>query len=229
MYQSSILSSKDVVMHKDVSKKVADFFSHYPQRKIPKDQIIIFNGEAPEKVFYIISGKVSQYDISYRGDEIMTNIFKSPAFFPMSWAINHTPNTYFYKAEEDTVVQVAPPEEVVTFLKDNPDVTFDLLARVYKGIDGVLARTVHLMSGSARSRIMYELIIECRRFGDKISDNLYELKINETDLAARAGLARETVNREVKRLKEKGLVKVNGSSITVTNLSEMEIQLGKTA
>ncbi|MFZ3009523.1 MAG: Crp/Fnr family transcriptional regulator [Candidatus Microsaccharimonas sp.] len=216
-------------MDNDVSKKVADFFSHYPQRNFPKDQIIIFNGEAPEKIFYIVSGKVSQYDISYRGDEIMTNIFKSPAFFPMSWAINHTPNTYFYKADEDTVVYVAPPEEVVTFLKDNPDVTFDLLARVYKGIDGVSARTVHLMSGSARSRIMYELIIECRRFGNKISDNCYELKINETDLAAHAGLARETVNREVKHLKEKGMVEVSGSSITVTNLSQMEMHLGKTA
>jgi len=114
-----------------------------------------------------LSGKVTQYDISYRGDEIVINIFKAPAFFPMAWAINKTENKYFFKVEDKSIIRVAPPEEVVFFLKQNPEVMFNLLSRVYRGIEGILARTVHLMAGSARSRLMYELLIECRRFGQK--------------------------------------------------------------
>ncbi|HEY8992874.1 MAG TPA: Crp/Fnr family transcriptional regulator [Candidatus Microsaccharimonas sp.] len=213
-------------MDDDIPKKVEDFFNGYPKRTYPKDQIVIFSGESPEKVFYIVSGKITQYDISYRGDEVVTNIFKTPAFFPMSWAINGTPNTYFYKAEEETVIHVAPPDDVLAFLKQNPDVMYNLLSRVYKGVDGILARTVHLMSGSAKSRVIYELVIEARRFGEKGSDNSYTLNINETDLAAHAGLARETISREVKHLKERELIEVEHTRLIVKDLPALEEQLG---
>lgn len=210
-------------------QKVEDFFSRYPERTYPKNQIIIFGGEQPEKVFHILSGKISQYDISYRGDEIVINIFKEPAFFPMSWAINRTPNPYFFKADEETVVRIAPPDDVIAFIKDNPDVMFNLLSRLYKGVDGVLARTVHLMSGSAKSRVIYELIVECRRFGEKTDKkNMYKLKVSELDLAAHSGLARETVSREIKHLKTRGLIEIIGGGIFVKDIEALEAHLGKT-
>jgi len=211
----------------DVSTKIETFFKDYPLRTYAKDQVIIFSGEAPEKIFHIISGKISQYDISYRGDEIVVNTFKEPAFFPMSWAINHTPNAYFYKAEEETVVRVAPPDDVVAFIKQNPDVMFNLLSRLYRGVDVVLERTVRVMAGSAKSRVMYELLIESRRFGEKIDDDTYKLTITETELATHAGLARETVSREIKHLKEQDLIEVKNGEIIVKNLAALEERLGK--
>lgn len=216
-------------MDEEVLKKVEAFFQSYPKRKYPKDQIVIFAHESPEKVFHILSGKISQYDISYRGDEIVVNIFKAPAFFPMNWAINNVENQYFFKTEEETVVRIAPPEDVLKFIQDNPDVMLNLLSRLYKGVDGVLARTVHLMSGSAKSRIIYELIIECRRFGEKVKDGMYRLKISESDVAAHSGLARETVSREIKHLKERKLIEVVGGGIFINDMQKLEEQLGKTA
>ena len=216
-------------MDDDIHKKVDSFFKQYPKRTYPKDQIVIFGGESPEKIFYILSGKISQYDISYRGDEIVINIFKSPAFFPMSWAINKTPNKYFFKAEELSEVYIAPPDDVVTFIKENPDVMFNLLSRLYNGVDGILARTVHLMSGSAKSRVMYELLIEANRFGHKLSDNSYELKISESNLGAHAGLSRETISREIKHLKEKGIVEHEDRHIIIKDMAILKKQLGEVA
>lgn len=216
-------------MEASILHTIEEFFSHYPQRTYPKDQIIIFGGESPEKVFYLLSGKVAQYDISYRGDEIVINIYKAPAFFPMAWAINKIENKYFYKTEDETIVRIAPPEDVVQFLKNNPEVTFNLLSRVYSGIEGVLARTVHLMAGSARSRLMYELLIECRRFGKKVSDNTYRLNVYESDLAAYSGLARETVSRELSHLKDKGIIEVSHGQILLKDLKQLEKLLGQTA
>lgn len=214
-------------MDSEILKKIDTFFSQYPRRSYPKDQIVIFSGESPEKIFHIISGKISQYDISYRGDEIIVNIFKSPAFFPMSWAINKAPNKYFFKADEDTIVCVAPPEDVVTFIKENPDVMFNLLSRLYNGVDGILARTVHLMTSSAKSRVMYELLVEASRFGKMRSDSSLELSLTEGDLASHAGLARETVSREMRYLKEKGIVEISNTSITIKNIEELKKQLGQ--
>jgi len=214
-------------MDADILLTIEEFFSQYPKRTYPKNQIIIFGGESPEKVFYLSSGKVIQYDISYRGDDVVINIYKAPAFFPMAWAMNGVRNRYFFKTQEESVVRLASPEDVVTFLKLNPEVVFDLLSQVYMGVEGLLTRVVYLMAGSARSRLMYELLIECKRFGKKISDNSYKLHVHESDLAAYSGLARETVSREVKRLRERGVIEFSRGYIVIKDLSQLEKLLGQ--
>ena len=210
----------------DVTDKIHDFFSKYPKHTYPKGQILVFANEDPEHIFYITKGRVRQYDVSYRGDEIVLNVFKQGAFFPMSWAINRTPNRYFAKTEVETELHVVPPDDAVAFLRDNPDVTYDLLSRVYRGTDGLLGRVVHLMSGTARSRLIYELIIECRRIREKQTAGKCLLDLTEVDLAARSGLSRETVSREMGRMKKEGWVDVVGKKIRVLDCQQLKQALG---
>lgn len=209
-----------------VAEKIKTQFSKYPKRTYPKGQILVFADESPEHVFYIVNGRVRKYDVSYRGDEVIVNIFKPPAFFPMSWAINRTPNRYFYKTETETVLHVVPADDALDFLKTNPDVMLDLLSRIYRGMDGLLGRVVHLMSGTAQSRLIYELIIECRRFGDKQATGDYILTASEIDLASRSGLSRETISREMKKLKDKGWIAVDSKGIRVKDITALEQALG---
>lgn len=208
-------------MDATISSLIANFFAKYPTRSYPKNQIIIFSGDNPGKIYYILSGKVCMYDISYRGDEIITNIYKHPAFFPVSLALNHSHNPFFYKAEIDTVVHYAPAEEVIQFLRENPPVLLDLLSRVYSGIDGLMGRIVQLMAGTAQTRLIYELAIECQRFGTSLDTNRYQLDIHEKHIAARSGLSRETVSRGMKRLKELGIISIENSAIIVNDLVKL--------
>lgn len=213
-------------MSSTVASKIDAFFAQYPLWKYPKGQILVFADENPEHIYHIVEGRIRKYDVSYRGDEIIINVFQPPAFFPMSWAINKTPNKYFYKTETDTQVHVVPAEDALDFLKQNPDVTLDLLGRLYKGLEGMYGRLVHLMSGTARSRLLYELIIECRRFGTVLPDGSYSLATSEVDLAARSGLSRETISREIHKLKKGGMVTVTKSSIEVKDIAQLEGILG---
>jgi len=215
-------------MPSEIAQIIHEHFSKYPLRKYPKGQILVFADESPEHIFYIIKGRVRKYDVSYRGDEVIINVFQPPAFFPMSWALNKTPNKYFYKTETEVELHVVPSEAALALLKQNPDVTLDLLSRLYKGLEGVYGRLVHLMSGTARSRLIYELIIECRRFGETQpgARTSYVLKTNELDLAARSGLSRETISREMSKLKESGWVTVTKSNITVKDVTLLETALG---
>jgi CRP/FNR family cyclic AMP-dependent transcriptional regulator len=213
-------------MPADTRAKVHELLSHYPRRTYPKAQILIFANEKPEHIFYIIRGRVRKYDTSYRGEDVVVNVFRPPAFFPMSWAINHTPNKYFYKTEIETEVHVIPVGDTLTLLQENPDITLDLLSRVYLGLEGVYGRLVRLMAGTARSRLIYELIIECRRFGKLQADGSYIAGASETDLAAHTGLSRETVSREVSKLKADDVLHSTGKNIIVTDIAKLEQALG---
>ncbi len=209
-----------------VTEKVHNYFSQFPRREYPKGQILIFADEDPEHLFYIVEGRVRKYDVSYRGEEVIINVYQNPAIFPISWALNHTPNRYFYKTETPVVLHVIPAESVVQYLERNPDVTIDLVKRIYQGLEGLYGRMVHLMSGSAGSRLVYELLIECRRFGEKLPDGSNLLHTNEVDLAARSGLSRETVSREMQKLKAKDWVTVGKNAITIHDVDTLQKSLG---
>jgi CRP-like cAMP-binding protein len=203
-----------------VAYKVEQFFTGYSSREFEKGHVLIRADEEPGHVFHLMSGRVKQYDISTRGDEVILNVFKPPAFFPMSYAINKTPNAYFFEAETDIELRQAPSADVVAFLQANPDVTYDLLARVYRGTDGLIGRLAHLMAGSAHSRLLYELLIECRRFGEPRGHGV-AIALNESDIAARAGLARETVSREINKLKDEGLISIIKNDIFVNDIAQL--------
>jgi CRP/FNR family transcriptional regulator len=213
-------------MSDEVARKVRDFFSQYPEKKFIKQQIIVQTGDEPAGIFYMLEGRVSQYDISPTGAEVVVNVFQPPAFFPMSWAINKTPNQYFFEASSDVVARQAPPDDVVEFLRGEPDVLFDLLSRVYRGSDGLLRRLAHLMGGGARSRLVFEILNAARRFGEHSANGSVNVPLKEGDLAKHSGLARETVNRVIQNLKTEGLVEVNKDGLTVPDMKSLEASLG---
>jgi CRP-like cAMP-binding protein len=213
-------------MPANIAKKIEDFFSKYPLKKYEKGQLLLLADENPQNIVYLVSGHVREYDISYRGDEIVVNVFKPPSFFPMSWATNKIPNRYFFEAGSDVTCREAPPEDALEFIEKNPDVTLDLLKRIYSGVDGMRRRMAHLMAGSAKSRLLFELIIEAKRFGKELGKGAYLININETELGARAGLSRETVSRELHQLKNQKLIGVSRRGITLKNIESIESELG---
>lgn len=183
-------------------------------------------GEDPDGVMHLQEGEVRQYDISKRGDEIVVNVYKPPAFFPMSWALNKTPNDYFFETASNVALRRAPAGAVVAFLEAAPDVTLDLLKRVYRGTDGLLRRQAHSLGGSATSRLVFELVLQTKRFGRQVKNGSFLLPLREAEIAARAGLSRETVSRSIKSLKTDGLLEVAQDGIIIRDIERLEATLG---
>lgn len=206
-----------------VSKKIETFFTQFRHQEYKRGEILIRSDDPPPGVFYLTDGSVKQYAISQNGDEIVVNIFKPISFFPMSWALNETPNVYYFEAMTDIKVWRAPKKESVLFVKDNPDVLYDLLKRVYSGLDGTLLRLTYMMSGDAYERLITELLIYAKRFGK--GQLTMEVTISEKDLAIQAGLTRETVSREMKILKEKGLIGFDNHQLIIKDILALESEL----
>lgn len=208
-----------------VAKKIELFFKQYQYLSFKKGEILVRAGEDPAGVFYLTKGAVKEYAISKKGEELVINIFKPISFFPMSWAINLTPNAYYFEAMENGEIWRAPRKSAISFIQENPDVLYNLMSRVYKGTDGILMKMVYLMSGEAYARVITELLISAKRFGKFISKKSVKLNISEVDMANLTGMARETVSREIKILKDKNLVNFSKSTLTIDDLEKLEEEL----
>lgn len=205
-----------------IQKKLDNFFNKYKAQNYKKGEIFIRADEEPQGIFYLTKGSIKQYAISKKGEELVINVFKPISFFPMSWAINLTPNAYYFETIDEVEIRIVPKDEVIGFIKSNPDVIYDLLSRVYRGTDGLLQRMTYLMAGNAYSRLINELLIQTKRFGKKNLDGSFELKISEKDLAAASGMTRETISRKLRILKDKKIVTLQTKQITINDFKKLE-------
>lgn len=201
-------------MNQEILSKIQDFFEG-ETKILTKGDMLMLPGQQPPGVSFLIEGVVEQYDITPEGNKIIVNIFRPPAFFPMSWAINDTPNDYFFAALSEVKLKRASAEAAVAFLKQNPDVAFDLLSRVYRGTDALLKRLLLAARGVASTRLTFELLIEAYRFGENFEDNKKLIRVKHGHLAERTGLARETVSRELHKLASDGFVTLTKKGIVV--------------
>lgn len=208
-----------------VRSKIEEFFKDYPIRRLGKGQSVFQIGEEVNKVQYLVEGTVIEYDITPAGNTAVINAFKPGTFFPMSCVLNNQPTAYVFEADSPVTIKQAPKDQVIKFLEDNPDVTLDLLKRVYIGSDGILKRMAYLMGGSAADRVKYELINASYRFGKPNPDGSIHIEMSENDIAQRSGLSRETVNRSLRSLKSDGVVKVTQGGIQIKDTSSIEDSL----
>jgi CRP/FNR family transcriptional regulator len=204
--------------------KLDTFFQQFPKQLFKKGDIIIPAGKDPTGVFYITQGVIRSYIISEDGTEITLNMYKPHTFLPMSFAIGNVPVRHFYEALTPTVsTQKAPKELFLSFIKHQPDVLFDLLRRIYIGMEGLWSHIESLTSGNASTKLLVALIILAKRFGEtNKSDIVISIRLSEADIANYAGISRETASRQLQKLKKDQLVTFEKGTITVHNLQKLE-------
>lgn len=208
-----------------VRDKTEQFFASGVTKLYNQAQTIVFAGEEPTGVMLLVDGIVEQYDITNEGNKLTVNMFRSGAFFPMSWAITKVPNTYFYAAFSDVTVRMIDASTAVRFLRENNDVAYDLLRRVYIGTGAIQNRLVLAASGAASERLVFELLTEAYRFGQMTDDSYAVIRIKQVSLAERSGLARETVGRELHKLASDGLIVMTKQGM-ILSLDKLSSRLG---
>lgn len=200
-----------------------NFFSQYSTLRYDKDQIIIHADDIPSGVFYVKNGFVKMSTILETGRELTLNIFKPGTYFPMLWAIANVQNTYYYKTFTPVELQRAPSDEILKFVKGNPEVLLELINRILRGVSGLLINIEHQLSGNSYQRVIAALVLATNRFGVKGKKGLMIIKLPLThqDIADIAGITRETVSLSMKKLEKKKILSYKGRTLIITNVEAL--------
>ncbi len=199
-------------------RKIESFFSQFKILSFKAREIILRADTPPSGIFYLKKGYVKDYSISTEGEELTLIIFKPGDFFPVQWAINDKPNIHNLEALTAVELYRVPKDRFIDFLTKNPDVLFELTRRIVTRLGGLLDRMEHLVFGNAYEKIGSILLILAERFGEKNNNHFtIPLILTHKDIAALAGMTRETVSIEMKKLESNNLIAYNGRLIIVKN------------
>ena len=161
-----------------------------------------------------------------KGSELTLNIYKPYALFPMSLILNNKQGKYAYDALTGVEGYFAPKKDFKNFIKNNPDILFDLLKRIYLGLDGFFIRLETLLLGDAYLKVLAQLIIYSKRFGQKNQDKItFDWQMTHHQLASQTGLARESVTRQIKKIQNKGIIGYSGKKLFIYDISKLEKEL----
>lgn len=207
-------------------KKILKFLKHYEVKSYRKGEVIINPEKNPSGVFCLKKGVVRCFAISKKGDQLTINVFKAISFFPLWWVINNTSNKYFFDALTDIEVYIVPKATFLHFLQHDSDVSFDLLKRIFRGLDGYFLRMETLLSGEAYAKTVSHLLITAKRFGVKEENGLI-INTSQNEIASLSGLSRESVTREIGKLKKKKLLIYENGAIRIFDLELLEKELSK--
>ena len=207
------------------SKLLEDFFGKYTKLHYKRGEILIRAGEPPPGVFYLKKGVVKQYLHSEIGETLILHTYRQGAFFPMIWALNDIPNAYYFEALTQVEILRAPREEVINFLKKQPEILFHFTSRILNGLQGLLKRIEYLVIDSAYIKTVKLLVSFAKLYGEKTREGV-EIKIPSThkEIGAWIGTARETASIQMEELYKKGLI-LRNKHIIIPSLEKLEKEL----
>ncbi len=203
---------------------VDKFFKKYPIKRFRQKEIVKRSDEDFKYVYFLKKGYVKMYSVSVDGDELSLNIFKPGSYFPILWAMGELANEYNYEAITSVEIRLVPKKEFIGFIKKNPAILFDLTCRLTVGFGSLLRRMEVLFFGSARNRVASALVIAAKRFGKENGGGEIRIAVPFThkDIAALAGLTRETTSLEMKKFCEEGVIACRGrKNIVVVDMSKL--------
>ncbi len=226
IFRSASTKSKSGMAH-FFSQRVSTFFKKYTQTHYKRGEVILRAGDTPSGVYFLKRGYVRMYLLSPGGDVLMFHIFRPGAFFPMTWVVNDTPNTYYFDALGSVEIYRAPKEEFQQFLKKSPDVLEEFNRRILAGLTGVLRRMEMLLMDEAYPKTVKLILYFAEQFGETDGKDSVALpiKVTHKDIASWIGTTRETASIQMELLKKQQLILYQRRAILVPSLSALRKEI----
>lgn len=203
---------------KNIADQLKSFFSKYPTHSYLEGQTLVAAGEQPQGIYFLESGIVRQFVLSEEGDELTMHLYFPGSFFPLTWGINNEIPNFTLQAHTQTTVRIAPQRDIQKFLKNKPEVLFNLCSRLLYGMSGLTKRIEIISLKDAAARVSAMLTYFSKHMGEKIDDNTsvkIRIPFTHEEISTFTGLTRERVSIEMKKLMDKKFINYHRGSITI--------------
>ena len=189
------------------------------RRNLKKGDALFRKGDEGTALYIIIKGRMKITVPSKLGDEITLAILNRGDFFGEMALLDSLPRSADATAVEETLLYVLNRSDFLSFLIHNENavrsILYALSSRLRK-TDDFLTEVCFLNISARLARRLLEMSESLIRENNPGSS--MELKLTQKDLASLLGTTRETINRELKILRDRGIVSTSRNLITIHNL-----------
>ncbi|HET57170.1 MAG TPA: Crp/Fnr family transcriptional regulator [Deltaproteobacteria bacterium] len=189
---------------------------------VHKGTVLFQKGEPGTTLYVIITGKIKIILPSSLGEEMVLAVFSGGDFFGEMALLDGMPRSADAVALEDAELLMLDQADFVSFLQNNPGAIQAILRSLslrLRKTDDLLQDTCFLNVSGRLAKKLVELVEEHGTRQD--NEAVFDLSLTQADLARMVGASRESVNKELRTLREKGLITIEGRSFTIHNMERL--------
>jgi CheY-like chemotaxis protein len=213
----------DGLMHTVNIQQGANILSdHKTIKKIRKKDMLYMEGNKPNFLYCILSGKIKTFKSNERGKEYIIDIHKEGDFLGFNAMMEDGKYMESAMAIENSEVALIAMQDFLHVLDSNSEVALKFAKIISKDFSAMEEKLLKLAYDSARKRVAEAIIFVAQKYRED-GKNETSFSLNRENISALSGISPESVSRNLTDFKEEGLIETsNGSIIKVINLKKLE-------
>ena len=190
--------------------------------KYAKKEIIYSEGNHPNRLYYVLQGKVKTYRSNDDGKELVTELFSSGDFLGYAAMLEGSVYKDSAAALEETKVAVIPREDFDVLINNNKEVAQKFIRLLAKNISERENQLVNIAYNSLRRKVADALLMLHKKY-HQTSEDKDAMVISRGSLATIAGTAKESLIRTLSDFRSEKLIDIKeDGSILILNLKKLE-------
>ncbi|MBC8391304.1 MAG: Crp/Fnr family transcriptional regulator [Deltaproteobacteria bacterium] len=201
----------------------SNLYSTVRLQKIKQGQVIFRKGDEGTALYILRSGTIKIVLPSRLGAEIIISIFSDGDFFGEMALLDGEPRSADAVAIKPSELLVLSRNDFLSFLQSDVNAVNAILSVLTKRMrktHDLLEDVCFLTISQRLSKLILELgKIYGRNEGDSI---ILDISLTQKELGDMIGATRESINKELKMLRERGLIEMKGNQIQICDLSRLK-------
>lgn len=189
---------------------------------LKQGQTLFYKGDEGTALYIVRKGTIKIVLPSRIGDEIIVTIFSEGDFFGEMALLDGEPRSADAIAIEPSEVFVLKRSDFLAFLQSNVNAIesiLSLLSKRLRSTDELLEDTCFL---NISVRLAKKLVDLSKSYGRKEGDIVHiDLSLTQKELGDMIGATRESINKELKNLREKQIIKTSGNKIQILDIDRL--------
>ncbi len=186
-----------------------------------KKQIVYSEGNHPNRLYYVIKGKVKAYKSNDYGKELVTELYKPGDFLGHVAILENSVYRRNAEAMEDTELAAIPREDFVELINNHPQALKKFVQLLASDVTQKEERLLSMAYNSLRRKVADALLTLQSKY-KTAGEQEFCIDISRESLASISGTATESLIRTLSDFKEEKLIAIRDGKIFITNTSKLE-------
>ena len=195
---------------------------HVFEKKAERGEILSFEGEPSDTLYFVVAGVVKVYKISADGKEQIFRIIRPGDSFNDVPVLSGGVNLASAAAMSPVVLNGIKKKDLENIVKEHPQVALNLIQVLSRRVEELVALVEDFSFRHVSGRVA-KILLEYT--GSEGGENP---RLTQQEIAAIIGTAREMVGRSLKNLEGDGAIKMERNRILITNKEALKTIAGIT-
>lgn len=186
-----------------------------------KKELIYSEGNHPNRLYYILKGKVKVYKTNEDGKELVTDLYSAGDFLGHIALLEGTIYKDSAEALEKTEIAIIPREDFDEIISMNTEVAKKFIQLLAKNVSEKENLLLALAYNSLRRKVADALLKVQKKYKLENNDD-FEIDMSRENLASIAGTATESLIRTLSDFRNEKLIDITKGNITILNKEKLE-------